>query len=104
MYFIARPSSASSRLLHLMAVRISRFCRFLFLAKSPPCSTSFSSSDSSSSGRSACMNALTVFDTISGSFVSGSAVPLTWSITLRRCGLSVVSTRAHSSSSWRSTR
>eukprot|EP00965_Chrysotila_dentata_P160908 5313395-Pleurochrysis_carterae.AAC.1 len=56
-----------------MAVRISRFCRLRLSENSELCSTIFSSSSMSSLGRSAVMKALTVVDTTSGFFVSGSA-------------------------------
>jgi hypothetical protein len=43
-------------------------------------------------GKSAAMNALTALDTSSGFLVSGSAVPITWSMTCWRNGLSSAST------------
>jgi len=58
----------------LMAVRISRFYRFLLLAKSELCSTILSSSSISSFGMSASMNAFTVVETSSAFLVSGRAV------------------------------
>ena len=82
---------------------MSRFCKLGLLLNALFCSTIFSSSSMSSCGISAVMNALTVTDTCSGFLLSGSAVDTTWSMRLRRCGLSSASTCAQRSTSMRST-
>ena len=87
----------------MIAVRMSRFWRFGLLLNALFWMTIFSSSSMSSWGISAVMNALTVTDTCSGFFDSGSAVDTTWSMSCLRWGLSSASTCSHRSASMRST-
>jgi hypothetical protein len=58
----------------LIAVRMRRFCKFLFSENTEFSNTIFSNNSINSFGRSAVMKALTVMETSSGSRVSGRAV------------------------------